>query len=331
MKAQIAKLKEKQEVHAKKSGGGEGYAVKKRGDATVALVGPPSAGKSTLLNAVTDADSDVGDYHFTTLTVVPGMLQFNGANIQILDVPGLVSGAAEGKGGGKQVLSVVRNADLIVFMTDVTRPDMVPRMKQELVDAGIRVNEERPDVQVRKRDRGGLTINKTTPLSNEDALEAVLREYGYVNAEVIIREPVDVDRFVAALSKGTLYLPAVTVINKADTATEAQRETLRERFPDAVFISADTGENLDGFKDAVWTGLDVMRIYMKRPGMEPDMEEPLIMPAQSTVEDVAEKVKSGMQVEAARIWGDSAKFEGQRVGPSHVLQDRDVVELKLRG
>ncbi|TKX52408.1 GTP-binding protein, partial [Halorubrum sp. SS7] len=89
LKAKLAEKKEKLENQSS-AGGGHGYAVEKHGDATVALVGFPSVGKSTLINALTNADSEVGSYEFTTLDVNPGMLQYRGANIQILDVPGLI-------------------------------------------------------------------------------------------------------------------------------------------------------------------------------------------------------------------------------------------------
>jgi ribosome-interacting GTPase 1 len=99
LKSKLAEKKEQLERQSS-SGGGAGYAVQKTGDATVALVGFPSVGKSTLLNALTNADSEVGAYEFTTLSVNPGMLQYRGANIQLLDVPGLIEGAAGGRGRG---------------------------------------------------------------------------------------------------------------------------------------------------------------------------------------------------------------------------------------
>mgnify|MGYP003993416231 FL=1 len=93
-KAKLAQLKEKQISRGKGGKKGEGYSVRKAGDASVILIGFPSAGKSTLLNSVTGADSPVAEYEFTTLDVVPGMLEHKDAKIQILDVPGIVAGAA---------------------------------------------------------------------------------------------------------------------------------------------------------------------------------------------------------------------------------------------
>src|SRR5207249_10828833 len=76
LKARRARLKDEQETRRLKSGGGSPrYAVKKSGNATVGLVGFPSAGKSTLLNAITDATSAVAAYDFTTLDAIPGLLE----------------------------------------------------------------------------------------------------------------------------------------------------------------------------------------------------------------------------------------------------------------
>ncbi len=105
LKAKIAALrhrKEKAQAHARSSGGGQGFEVKKSGDASVALVGFPSVGKSSLISQLTEVDSDAGDFAFTTLTCIPGVMEHRGAKIQILDLPGLIKGASEGKGGGER-------------------------------------------------------------------------------------------------------------------------------------------------------------------------------------------------------------------------------------
>lgn len=76
----------------------------KSGDARVALIGFPSVGKSTLLNKLTNTHSEACAYEFTTLTCIPGKIEYNGANIQLLDLPGIIEGAAQGKGRGRQVM-----------------------------------------------------------------------------------------------------------------------------------------------------------------------------------------------------------------------------------
>src|SRR3989344_1830958 len=100
VKAKLAMLKEKQTSRSqKKTGKSEyGYTVRKSGDATILLLGFPSTGKSTILNKLTDAKSEVAAYAFTTLTVIPGVMEYKQAKIQILDVPGIVRGAASGRG-----------------------------------------------------------------------------------------------------------------------------------------------------------------------------------------------------------------------------------------
>ena len=103
LKAKIAKLKEDLEAKLSKGKGkGEGFAVKKEGDATVGLLGKPSVGKSTLLGKTTNKDSKIGAYEFTTLDVVPGLLNHKFTNLQILDLPGIIDQASDNRGFGKK-------------------------------------------------------------------------------------------------------------------------------------------------------------------------------------------------------------------------------------
>ena len=122
LKAKLSKLKE--ESLQRSSGGskGQGFHVKKSGDATVVLVGFPSVGKSTLLNNITNAESKVGAYQFTTLDIVPGVMEHKNAKIQVFDIPGIITGASSGKGRGKEILSVARTADLILIVLDTLNP-----------------------------------------------------------------------------------------------------------------------------------------------------------------------------------------------------------------
>jgi hypothetical protein len=170
VKAKIAILKEKQagRVAQKTGRSAHGYAVRKSGDATVLLLGFPSAGKSTLLNALTGAHSDVGRYAFTTVGVIPGIMEYKQAKIQILDVPGIVSGAASGRGRGKEVLAVIRTADLVVIVIDVNHPEHYPAILKEIWESGIRINKVKPEVYIKKKVRGGIHIGKTVPLDIDD-------------------------------------------------------------------------------------------------------------------------------------------------------------------
>ncbi len=335
LKARIAELEEEKEQRAKGTGGGHGgYSVQKTGDATVALVGYPSVGKSTLLNALTNADSEVGNYEFTTLDVIPGMMQVNGANIQMLDVPGLIGGAAAGKGGGKQVLSVVRNSDMVLMITSPDKLDGFEKMEEELYNTGIRLNQEPPNVKISKTEHGGLDVSSTVDQTHldMDTVEDVLRDRGYVNANVILREDLTLDRFIDALTDNREYMPSLKAINKIDTISEEERDELREQFPDAVLFSAEDQQNLDTLQDRVFDKLELMRIYMKEPGKDADKEEPLIVDRDSTIREVCESLPGDMddKFEKARIWGESAKFDAQTVGDDHVLQDGDTVEIQTR-
>jgi len=82
------------------------------------MIGFPSVGKSSILNLMTETESQAAAYEFTTLTCIPGVLTINDANIQLLDLPGIIEGASSGKGRGRQVIAVGKSSDLIMMVID---------------------------------------------------------------------------------------------------------------------------------------------------------------------------------------------------------------------
>ncbi|SMO79896.1 OBG GTPase family GTP-binding protein [Halorubrum cibi] len=339
LKAKLAEKKEKLENQSS-AGGGHGYAVEKHGDATVALVGFPSVGKSTLINALTNADSEVGSYEFTTLDVNPGMLKYRGANVQILDVPGLIEGAAGGRGGGKEVLSVVRTADLVVFMLSVFEIEQYDRLSEELYATNIRIDAEPPNINIRKTHKDGIGVTMSDDVSlAEDTVKQVLREYGYVNAKVTIPHDLTIDELVDAVMDNRVYLPSMVAVNKADLIDKSYLPTVKEELrdrgldpDDVVFISAEEERGLDGLKERLWKELGLIRIYMDKPGRGVDYEEPLILFSGATVGDACEKIGGEFdeRFKFARVSGESAKHDDQQVGKGHELADEDVLRIVAR-
>ena len=339
LKAKLADLKDKRENQSS-AGGGEGYAVQKHGDATVAFVGFPSVGKSTLLNALTAAESEVAAYEFTTLNVEPGMLKHNGANIQLLDVPGLIEGAAGGRGGGREVLSVVRTADLVVFVISVFEIDQYERLSRELYDNKIRLDQERPNISVAEKGRGGIRITSSVDLDlDEETIKEVIRQNGVVNADVTIRERLDVDQLVDGVMDNRVYLPSIATVNKVDLIepdyaeqVEAELESHGLDPEQVVFISAEKERGLESLKESIWNALGLIRIYMDKPGRGTDYEEPLILREGDTVGDACDNLGGDFagRFRFARVSGPSAKHDEQQVGKDHVLADEDVLRLITR-
>lgn len=330
LKAKLARLRDEVSKRAASKSSGEGYSVKKSGDATVTLVGFPSVGKSTLLNKLTDAKSEVGAYEFTTLDVIPGVMEYKSAIIQILDVPGLVKGAASGRGRGKEVIAVVRNTNLVLFIIDVFQLQHYEVLKDELYQAGIRLNQTPPDVVIKKQDRGGIVVSSTLDLDLEDDLiKAILNDYKIHNAHILIRENIDVDQLIDVIMGNRVYIPAIVAVNKVDLADQGSLEIANDKFPEASFISADLDQNLDIVQDKIYDALDFIRLYMKPQGEPADMDEPMIVQSGTTIGDVCDKLHRDFRrkFRYAQIWGKSAKHPGQRAGIDHMLMDQDIITL----
>jgi small GTP-binding protein len=116
----------------------DSIAVRREGAAQVALVGPPNAGKSSLLQALSNVQIKTGDYAFTTTRPVPATTRLGGVLVQLVEIPGLISGASEGRGGGRALLGVLRAANAMVLCHDLNEPpEALGAVRAELNAAGI--------------------------------------------------------------------------------------------------------------------------------------------------------------------------------------------------
>ncbi len=166
---------------------------------------------------------------------------------------------------------------------------------------------------------------QTYPIQQLEDAAALLRENRIVprhHSDRYLDEP------------GMLFIPFLVLVNKVDDETwdedfQVLQELLGDEWP-LLPLSVTTGRYSDRLKWAVFKELGVMRLYSKPPNKEPDLNAPFVMDAGSTVEEFATKVHKDFlaNLKSARVWG-SADFDGQMVGRDYVLQDGDVVELRI--
>ena len=166
----------------------------------------------------------------------------------------------------------------------------------------------------------------------DETLCRILREFKIVNADVLIRSPIDIDDFIDCIEGNKKYLPAVVCVSKADLATAAKVAKVQKELNADLAVSAEENVNIEMLKEFIFRRLDFIRIYLKEPRKEADMKEPLIIFRNATIRNVCEKLHKDFvsKFKFSRVWGPSAKFAGQKLMLKHVLQDGDVLEIHLR-
>lgn len=332
LKAKLARYKSELDAPKQLSNKASGFEVRRTGDARVALVGFPSVGKSTLLSKITSAFSKQAEHEFTTLDCVSGKLEYNGASIQILDLPGIIDGASSNKGRGRQVISTARTADLILMILDYRRPKDKEILIEELNKMGIRLNKRKPNVSLVKYG-AGIEITTCCKLTNlsEPTIISILKEYKINNCQLTIREDITDEDLIDLLSCSATYIKCLFCHNKIDELTHEEFLSIADEDETVVFSCAKDW-NIDSLKEDIWDKLDLKRIYTKKKGCDPDFEHPIVLRDSPTIRDVCLNVHRDfdMLFKHAFIWGRSSKHQPQKVGLSHELCDEDVVQISTK-
>ncbi|XP_036307848.1 developmentally-regulated GTP-binding protein 2 isoform X5 [Pipistrellus kuhlii] len=220
---------------------------------------------------MTSTASEAASYEFTTLTCIPGVIEYKGANIQLLDLPGIIEGAAQGKGRGRQVIAVARTADVVIMMLDATKGEVQRSLlEKELESVGIRLNKHKPNIYFKPKKGGGISFNSTVTLTqcSEKLVQLILHEYKIFNAEVLFREDCSPDEFIDVIVGNRVYMPCLYVYNKIDQISMEEVDRLARK-PNSVVISCGMKLNLDYLLEMLWEYLALTCIYTKKRGLPP--------------------------------------------------------------
>jgi small GTP-binding protein len=336
IKRKISKTKEEIESKVRKTSHGPTFNVKKEGAAQIALIGLPNTGKSSLLKNLTNADVKIGSYPFTTTMPTPGMMEYKDVQIQLVEIPAVIRDVSLGKGFGLQILSAIRAADAVVLVIDLGQNplEQMRILLDELDRGGIKLNEAPPDVEIVKKGEGGIDIRgKQLFQGDEQIVKELLLKKKIHNAIVVFHNDITVKQFKESLDESVAFRPAIILANKGDKKNSKEAfALLKKHFSsyDIVPISALKEKNLEGVKESIFKSLNIIRVYTKTPGEEVAYP-PITMTPHATVYEAAGRIHKQFQKKFryARIWGSSARYDGQKVGSDHMLQDGDIVEVHI--
>jgi ribosome-interacting GTPase 1 len=278
LRRKLSQIKEAAASQQKKTGAhADIFHVPRTGAGQVVLLGTPNSGKSAIVAALTKAKVVVADFPFATHAPVPGMVQYEDIQVQLVDMPPITADySAPGQVG------TYRNCDVIAVVIDLS----------------------------------------------QDVEEQLLILMDFLESKSLLRD----QNTPAVDREGNLRgRKAFMLCTKADIAKDGAFDLAKKSCDkplEFVRISTQTGEGLDWFPRYLFEQLEVIRVYAKPPGKPADMESPFTLPAGSTVQDMAKTIHRELaeKLKSARCWGTGV-YDGQNVHHSHVLHDKDVVEL----
>ncbi|MFW6110978.1 MAG: GTPase [Thermoproteota archaeon] len=343
VKKRMASLRrEIKEKKSRKVGkGGPRYFVQKEGAAQVAVIGFTNVGKSSLLKAITNAKVEPSAYPYSTTKPLPGMFAYQDLQFQLVEAPALMEGSAEGEAWGLQTLALIRNADSLILMIDLTKNpvEQLSSLVKELEKGRVFVTTPQARVEIEKKSVGtGLRIvlfGKLVDCSFKD-IKQLLRSYRITDAVVKIHGEATLDEVEESIFESTVHKPAIIMANKSDLAQsetnlKSLQEVVDEDLP-ILSVSCKTKQDLERLGESLIKTLDIIRIYTKEPNKREGSKRPFILKRGGTVSDLAKKVHSDLTREFsfAKIWADRLAFSPQKVGSTFTLEDGDLVEIHTR-
>jgi len=343
IKKQMATLrKEIEEKKRKKAGkGGPKFFIEKEGAAQIALLGLTNVGKSSLLSAVTNAKVEISPNPYTTREPVPGIMEYQDIQFQIIEAPALMGGSADGRAWGLQTLALARNADGLILMVDLSQDpiEQLSVILGEFEKARILVSKPKGRVEIERKFIGAglriILIGKLVDCTMRD-VEELLRSYRMIDAVVKISGEATLDEVEDAIFESTVYKPTVIVANKSDFEGSEVNLKLLESYVSnklpILAVSCEKRYGLEKLGETMFKALDIIRVYTKEPNEKECSKKPFIVKRDSTVYNLAKNIHSDFskQFSYAKVWAKRLVFSPQKVGSAFVLEDGDIVEIHVK-
>jgi ribosome-interacting GTPase 1 len=256
LRRKLAELIKESQKKSKKGGRSYDY-IPKEGAGQAVLVGPPNSGKSSFFKLLTNANTIIADYPFSTINPSVGMMPYEDIQIQIIDLPPIWEETES------WVFNIIRYADLIIFFLDLSSLYIEDYEKIKDILKNRKINIENI--------KGIILANKW--------------DIGEVEEEI----------------KEFSFLP----------------------------ISVKEGINIEHAKNLIFEGLEIVRVYTKKPGYPPNLEQPFVLQKGSNVLDVAESIHKDLakNLKYAKLWDREGKIKGLHVEKGYIVKDGDILEF----
>jgi ribosome-interacting GTPase 1 len=338
-KRKIALLKAEMSAQHKRGGGRVAErSLQKAGAAQIAILGLTKVGRSSLLTAVTAAKPVVAEYPYATKESVPGMLQFEDVQFQLVELPALVPGS-EGRFTFQEgSADLVRTCDGLIIMIDLSG-DAVEQLGAILGELGrsqVSTRKSESDVTISKTRSEGIQLFAAGRLIDctRDEVSSLLKSYGVSNAIVRTTGDVTLDDIEdVILETNLIYKPTIVLANKSDVRDATARaprllDGIGSELP-VLVVSCLTRSGLSELGKRLFEALDIARVYTKEPNATHPSPDPFIIKKGTTVGELSRQIHSVLfrQFKYARVWGKSASYDGERVGIGHILSDGDIVQI----
>jgi small GTP-binding protein len=343
VKKQITSLRKEIEEKKRRKAGRSGPKIflEKEGAAQLVLIGLTKAGKSSLLTAVTNAKVEVSPTPFTTREPVPGIMNYQDIQFQIVEAPAIMEGSADGRAWGLKTLGLARNADGLMLMVDLSQNavEQLALILNEMEKARITVTKPRGRVEIERKYMGAglrlILIGNLVDCTMKE-VEQLLKSYRITDGVVKISGEATMEDIEDAVFESTVYKPTVIVANKIDVkGSETNLRLLRTyvggKLP-VIAVSCEKRKNLDQLGEALFHALDIIRVYTKEPNRKEFSRKPFILKKGATVQSLAKSIHSDFsrKFSFAKVWSRRLVFSPKKVGGTFALEDGDSIEIHIK-